>query len=126
MGSSTRILNINEDFLLYVRFYRQSVVDVEYLIYIDIDKWKKLAPDIETNKKLILMMKDSKYDEEKWKDFLNYKKSIESDSVLKFAPKRSKSTGSTRMQCSIRYYDFIKTILNNFDWIKFLPKGSDF
>lgn len=117
LGSIERQFAINNDFILCIGFWKNKTENIikEYEIKINHIIWNSYFGDMSILKEVYNEMKNisnDKSDDKIWKKFYEKYKKLYGESIIKINFKRDHKN-QKRVQCSIKYKDFIKIILKD-------------
>lgn len=116
-GDFKRQTEVNEDFILYVGFWKgkkDNIVE-EYKVYIKKDIWNIYFGDKSIIQSMLDEMKsisNNYSDDNKWKDYRNKYKELYGKSIISLRFKRDHKK-QKRIQCGITKLNFINIVLKN-------------
>ena len=116
-GDFRRQTQVDEDFILYVGFWKTEKNNIveEYKVLIKKENWNSYFGDKNIINDMLLEMKDisNEYsDDSKWKIYRNKYKKLYGDSIISLRFKRDHKT-QKRIQCGITKKNFIDFILKD-------------
>ncbi len=116
-GDFRRQTNVNDDFILYVGFWKNKKDNIveEYKVIISKENWQSYFGDKNIINEMLDEMKgisNDYSDDKKWKEFRNKYKQMYGSSVISLRFKRDHKS-QKRIQCGITKKNFLDIILKN-------------